>query len=193
MPKILPRWNTKIELDKNAKIILHASIYLNENKYPHSKAECYLRLRSNALLTVFGPVGLVYHGTIEVHKNAKLNLGACFIQSDIAIICAYKMTIGEGCIFARMCYILDSDHHQILDKNGKIKNYPRETIIGDHVWIGAKTTVLKGANISTGCVVGANSIVSGKVDKHTLLRNEKAKEISEIYWAREGFGEWKHD
>lgn len=187
---IFPKWNTKIEMHKSAKLILHANMYLNENKYPHSKAECYLRLRENALLTVTGPVMLVYRGTIEVHKNAKLTLGASYIQSDTVIICAYKMTIGEGCVFARMCYILDSDHHQILDKNGKTRNYPRETIIGDHVWLGAKVTVQKGTKIAPGCVVGANSIISGNIGEHTLLRNEKAKEVSEIDWSPEGFGDF---
>lgn len=188
---LLPRRGTRIELHKNAKIILHANLRLNENKYPHSHAECYLRLRSGAEMTVTGRVSLMYNSTIEVHKNANLQIGSCSVQSGAVIICAYNMTIGQGCLFSRMCYLSDSDHHRIVDEDGNITNYPHETIIGNNVWVGVKATVMKGAKIKDGCVIGANSMVGGRVKEHLLVMNEPARPFSEVHWSTEGFGDFK--
>lgn len=190
---VIPNWYARIELHKTAKIILHEHLFLNENKYPHSKAECYLRLRSGAVMIVNGPVRLMYNGTIEVHKDANLKIGSCLVQSGAVIICAYKMTIGDGCLFSRMCYISDSDHHRVVNEDGAITNYPRETIIGDNVWIGIKATVMKGAKIRNGCAIGANAVVSGKIRPHSFMMGEPARAFSDINWMPEGFGDWNHD
>ena len=190
---IIPNRYTRIELHKTGKIILHGNLYLNTNKYPHSRAECYLRLRDGAGLTVNGPVSLMYNGTIEVHKNAALHIGSCTVQTGAVIICAYKMTIGNGCLFSRMCCVSDSDHHRVMNREGESTNYPRKTVIGDNVWIGLKATVMKGAKIKSGSAVGANAVVGGKVREHSFLMNEPARVFSEIYWTKEGFGDWNHD
>lgn len=184
---IFPQWNSCIEFSKSARINLRGSLYLNQNRYPGSRAECYLRLRDGAVLTVTGTVSLMYNGTIEVHKNAELQIGACTVQSSAVIVCAYKMTLGQGCLFARMSYISDSDHHRILDEDGNITNYPRETVIGDHVWVGVKATVMKGAKIKNGTVIGAGSLVGGRVKEHQFLMAEPARAFSDIYWSTEGF------
>ena len=52
---ILPQRGARIELHKTAKIILHARLCLNGNKYPRSHAECYLRLRSGAVMVRMPP------------------------------------------------------------------------------------------------------------------------------------------
>lgn len=190
---IVPNRGTRIELHPTAQIVLHGHLFLNENKYPRSRAECYLRLRSNAVMTVEGTVGLMYHGTVEVHKNAQLTIGTCLIQSGAVIICAYKMSIGNHCLFARMCYISDSDHHRIVNEALEITNYPRETILGDNVWIGIKATVMKGARIKSGSVIGANAVVGGKVKEHSFMMNEPARAFAKVYWQQEGFGDYNSD
>lgn len=186
---ILPHWGTCIDLDKTARIILHGSLHLNENKYPHSHAECYLRLRDRSVLTIAGPIYVYYNGTIEVHKNARLSIGECTIQSGAVIICAYKMLIGNGCLFSRMCYISDSDHHKVTNPQGEVTNRPRETIIGDNVWLGIKATIMKGAKVKNGCVIGANSVAGGHIKEHMFLMCEPARSFSEIYWSTDRFGE----
>ena len=86
-----------------------------------------------------------------------------------------------------MSYISDSDHHRILDEGGNITNYPRETVIGDHVWVGVKATVMKGAKIKNGTVIGAGSLVGGRVRERQFLMAEPARAFSDIYWSTEGF------
>jgi acetyltransferase-like isoleucine patch superfamily enzyme len=184
---ILPENGTKIELHKTAKIVLHANLHLNDNKYPGSRAECYLRLRKGAEMTVNGRVSLFYNATIEVHEGGVFSIGQSFINSGAVIICAYKMTIGNSCLIARHAMISDSDHHRSFDDNGNITNYPKEVIIGDNVWLGIKATVMRGSRIKSGSVVGANSLVMGRVKEHILMMNEPAREFSKINWSIKGF------
>jgi acetyltransferase-like isoleucine patch superfamily enzyme len=184
---ILPIRGTRIELHKTAKIVLHANLHLNVNKYPHSKAECYLRLREGAEMVVNGSVSLFYNATIEVHGRGRFAIGQSSINSGAVIICAYKMTIGSGCLIARYAMISDSDHHRTFDDNGRVTNYPKEVVIGDNVWLGIKSTVMRGSRIKSGSVVGADSLIMGKIKEHTLMMNEPAREFSKINWSTEGF------
>jgi len=186
---IVPYRHTRIELNRSARIILKAHLLLNKNKYPHSRAECYLRLRKGAEMVVNGEVSLFYSATLEVHNNGKLSIGSCSINSGAVIICAYKMSIGNGCLIARHCMISDSDHHQVLNDDGDISNYPREVIIGDNVWLGIKSTVMRGTKIKSGSVVGANALVMGRIKEKTLVMNEPAREFSKINWSLKGFND----
>lgn len=185
---ILPVRGSRIEFHKTAKLILHGHLYLNINKYPGSNAECYLRLRKRAEMTVNGDVHLFYNATIEVRNGARLSIGKTLvINSGAVILCSYKMTIGSGCLFARSAMILDSDHHRILDDDGNTTNDPEEVIIGDNVWFGINSTVLKGSKIENGSVVGANSLITGTIKEHTLMVNKPPREFSKINWSVKGF------
>jgi acetyltransferase-like isoleucine patch superfamily enzyme len=186
---ILPVTGTKIELHKTAKIVLHANLSLNVNKYPRSGAECYLRLRKGAEMTVNGGVRLAYNATIEVHEGACFAIGQTFMNSGAVIVCAHKMTIGENCLLARHAMVFDSDHHRMYDDSGTITNYPMEVIIGDNVWLCMNSTVLKGSRIQSGSVVGANSLVNGEIGPRTLTANDTARAISKISWSTKGFND----
>jgi acetyltransferase-like isoleucine patch superfamily enzyme len=138
-------------------------------------------------MIVNGRISLFYNATIEVHNEACLSIGQTSINSGAVIICAYKIAIGNGCLIARHAMVSDSDHHRTFDDEGRITNYPREVVIGDNVWLGIKSTVMRGSKIKSGSVVGANSLVMGKIKEHTLMMNEPAREFSKINWSTKGF------
>jgi acetyltransferase-like isoleucine patch superfamily enzyme len=54
---------------------------------------------------------------------------------------------------------MDSDFHKIF-YSGEWINGDAEIEIEDNVWIGARTTILKGTRIAYGSVVAANSVVA---------------------------------
>jgi len=136
---------------------------------------------------------MMYNSTLEIHKNAELSIGSCLFQSGAVIICAYKMSLGEANIYARMSYVSDSDHHRVVNEEGEITNYPRETVIGDNVWIGVRAIVLKGAKVADGCVIAAGAIVGGKIKEHIMMKNELAVASTDIYWNMDGFGDFNND
>ena len=57
---------------------------------------------------------------------------------------------------------MDTDFHYLTDKQnlGTIINPDKPINIGNYVWIGCRSTVLKGAVITDGSVIAACSIVT---------------------------------
>ena len=75
-----------------------------------------------------------------------------------------RITIGRGCLLAADIDISVSDMHPIFDvASGARINPAADIVIGDRVWIGARTLVLKGAAIGHDTVIGAASVVLGAV------------------------------
>ena len=59
---------------------------------------------------------------------------------------------------------MDTDFHTITDLAGNVLNPNKPIFIGDHVWIGCRNTILKGASIPNDCVLAANSIITNKLN-----------------------------
>lgn len=57
--------------------------------------------------------------------------------------------------------------------------------IGEDCWIAANVTILKGSEIGNGAVVGAKSLVKGKVDPKSVVLGIPYKEIKKRTWFAE--------
>lgn len=53
-------------------------------------------------------------------------------------------------------------------------------VIGDNVWIGWGSIILKGTVIGNNCVVGAGSLVAGKFPDNVVIASNPGKIIREI-------------
>ena len=80
-----------------------------------------------------------------------------------------------------------TDSHSIVDKNNGYRlNYSKDIVIGNHVWIGARSTILKGVTINEGAIIGASSLVTKNVLANTIVGGVPAKLIKVgIEWKRE--------
>lgn len=81
-----------------------------------------------------------------------------------------SVTIGDNVLIASKVFISDTSHGKY---SGELQSSPdtnpseRElqsspVIIGDNVWIGENVVILAGTRVGNGCIVGANSLLSGK-------------------------------
>jgi acetyltransferase-like isoleucine patch superfamily enzyme len=110
-------------------------------------------------------------GRLKIGHNTYLS-DNCFISSSTAI------TIGRDCEISWEVQFLDDDGHKI--NNQEVK---KPIIVGDHVWIGSRATILKGSDIGMGCVVAAGAVVSGKFPPNCLIGGVPARVIREnINW-----------
>lgn len=66
---------------------------------------------------------------------------------------------------------MDTDFHDLKEKQNPsiIINPNHEISIGNHVWIGYRTTVLKGASIPNNSVVAACSVVTKELSSESCV------------------------
>jgi len=114
-----------------------------------------------------------------VHSGGRAKLGYnTMIADECFISVATSLTIGRDCLFARGTQIIDDDGHQIDNRNTKLP-----IVIGDHVWVGSRVTLLKGTDLGAGCVVAAGAVVAGKFPPNCLIGGVPARVLREnIHW-----------
>lgn len=127
------------------------------------------------------------HGSkISVGKNGTLIIGDNFkISAESAIAAHNRIEFGGNCLLSWEILIMDSDFHCIKDQSGNKINESKSIIIGDHVWIGCRSTILKGTEIPKNCVIGANSVLNKKLEKEdAIYAGSPVKVIKEnITWS----------
>jgi len=136
-------------------------------------------------------------GTIHFQGKTKIGVGARIMVSgtlslgknfdvtgDAIIICAKEIEIGENTMVAWQSIIMDSDQHAIFDTNKTRINYDEKITIGNNVWIGAKSLILKGSYIADGSIIGANTTVTKQFHtEKAIIAGNPAKIIKQdIYW-----------
>jgi acetyltransferase-like isoleucine patch superfamily enzyme len=104
---------------------------------------------------------------IEVGENSRLN--GVYIHAQEGI------TIGKNCVIASGVNIIDSNGHILHSSNRTIgRDEAKEIIIGDNVWIGLNSIILKGTTIGNNSVVGAGSVVKGFFPDNSIIQGNPA-------------------
>lgn len=179
---LIPFRGTVINMQKGAKIVLHENYSVCVDRMSGSKQQAYLLMREKATFIINGKVNHAYGATIEIHKGAEISIGKTFINSGAVIISGKKISIGEEVLVSRNVMIYDADHHKIVDENGNETNPAKPTIIGNHVWIGIGSKVLRGSKIEDGAVIAAGSVVMGKIKAGTTGMGYPARSFSSVLW-----------
>ena len=130
----------------------------------------------------------VYAGSrINVNAGAKLSLGSGYMNHECVIDCFDSISIGHHVVISERVVLRDSDNHSIQDMEAISSDESAVTapiVIGDHVWVGMNTIVLKGVTIGEGAVVAAGSVVNKDVQPHCLVAGVPAKVIkTNVSWS----------
>jgi len=95
---------------------------------------------------------------IIIGDQTTCGIGCRFILSE-----KRDIYLGDDCMLSSNVTIRTGDGHSIIDaKSGKRINPADDIVIGNHVWIGFNSIVLKGARIADNCIVGAASLINKK-------------------------------
>ena len=107
---------------------------------------------------------------ITIAKGASLSLGDAFKNTgNSEIVCHNSIIFGVDCLLSWDTLLMDSDFHSILDASGRVINSSKPIIIGNHVWIGCRSIVLKGSAISDNCIVAAGSVVTREYNERNSV------------------------
>ena len=115
----------------------------------------------------------------SIGKNTIINN-----QSHFSCMEGTSIIIGSDCLFSSNITIRTCDSHSIVDQFGKRLNKSKSILIGNHVWVGANVTFLKGAEVSENSVVAINSIITKQfTTAGCILAGVPAKVVkSNINW-----------
>jgi acetyltransferase-like isoleucine patch superfamily enzyme len=121
------------------------------------------------------------------HISGRLYLErACGFSIRCVIHCGKSIEIGRYTIFGEYVSILDGEHVHIQTDDywfygdPQAKNILKGVKIGIGAYIGAKTTIVMGAEIGDFCRIGANSVVTGRIEPHTLAAGVPARPIKKL-------------
>lgn len=89
-----------------------------------------------------------------------------------------RLIIGQDCLVASGVLIMTSDMHSILDlQTGRRLNSAADITIADKVWLGYESTIMKGASVGTGSIIGYRSIVRGVIPNNSLAVGAPARVV----------------
>lgn len=129
----------------------------------------------------FGPeVGISVVGQ-DATRKAVLEIGAgTHIRARTHINCQERVSIGEHCGISWDVEILDTDFHGVVGLDGTERPRQAPVMIGDRVWIGTRSIVLKGVTIGHDSIVAAGSVVTRSIPPHSLCAGNPAVVVKEV-------------
>ena len=126
-------------------------------------------------------------GGAEANFDPQLTIGRSARLSDnVHIACLDRVTIGDHLLCGSRVLISDHSHGQYSGPGATDPAIPpaqRPLVstapvrIGNNVWLGDGVAVLAGADVGDGCVIGANSVVTGFLPPGTLAVGAPARGI----------------
>jgi acetyltransferase-like isoleucine patch superfamily enzyme len=148
--------------------------------HPHVRFEGLVFLGRDVELTarrrhgrlVLGPWCWLGDGNKLRAHEGNLRLGAKVVMGYANTVnCYLDVEIGQNSLLGDRIYVCDFDHvYERADvpirKQGLVKSPVR---IGEDVWVGEKATILRGADIGAGSVIGSQTLVKGRVPPFSIV------------------------
>lgn len=173
---VLVRYNTLL-LSCSGKITINGDGGFGHVKYGFGQVGCFDKKFERSIWQVsgnivFGGRASFGHGSrIVVGDKGELIIGNKFVNTaKISILCFLRIKLGEDMLTSWDTMIMDTDFHEIRDlSNEKIGKREKEIIIGNHVWIGCRVTIIKGTQIMDDSIIAAGAVVNKKFDCSSVL------------------------
>ena len=135
--------------------------------------------------SITNPECIFIGANVRVLRNARLDCITSWIDSEFQpsivignnvnigqnffVSCASKISIGDGVLISDNVAIIDNEHvYQKGKSSSETSIIASEITIEKNVVIYRNVTILKGAHIEEGVVIGANSIVKGRIFKNSI-------------------------
>ena len=140
------------------------------------------------------------HGVCEIGNNkfvGNIRIGQdCNVRINDKVTCTNSciittaegssILIGEDCMLASSVELRADDAHPIFNvRTGLRINLPRDIVVGEHVWLAARTTILSGGMIGNGSILGYGSILKSRIPNNCIAVGVPAKVTKRnVAWER---------
>jgi acetyltransferase-like isoleucine patch superfamily enzyme len=115
-------------------------------------------------------------GAIRIGRDCHLGIGS-------TIYAKVSVEIGDDALIAPYVAIRDHDH-ATADPSlpYRLQGFVSAPVrLGRNVWLGVKVTVLKGATLGDGAVVGANAVVTGPIEPGIIAVGVPARPLRPVH------------
>ncbi len=125
-------------------------------------------------------VGLYKPCSIVVAKGGSLNIEDYSGFSGVSIYCTNNIKIGKYCKFGGNVSIWDTDFHPLNFEDRRCSFIGTKSIpivIGNDVFVGANSIILKGVTVGDRVIIGAGSVITKNIPSDEIWAGNPAKFI----------------
>lgn len=122
----------------------------------------------------------------HIHNHPILKIGNnTTIGYNTMISVNERVEIGNNVMIAHNCFIADCDGHPLdpmrrMNHESVTIDEVKPIIIGNNVWVGSGTVILKGTEIGDNTVISSNSVISGKILPNKIMMGIPARAIKSL-------------
>jgi acetyltransferase-like isoleucine patch superfamily enzyme len=128
-------------------------------------------------------VGLYKPCTVVISKEGSLEIEDYTGFSGVSIYCTNNIKIGKYCKFGGNVSIWDTDFHPLNFEDRRwsfVGTKTRPIVIGDDVFVGANSIILKGVSIGDRVIIGAGSVITKNIPSDEIWAGNPAKFIRKL-------------
>ena len=173
---------TVVEIQKGGRLLKHGITILGWKKIQNSKLETRIYIGRNATLEFQGGNSIGYGACIEVHDNARIAFKAnSKANTSCTLVSQEFIEIGEGAMLGRHITIRDNNGNHYINRDGYRNSRP--VYVGDKAWLTEACTLLPGAKIGQGAIIGAHAVVSSHIKPFSMAIGNPAQVVDEdVLW-----------
>lgn len=112
---------------------------------------------------------------IQTKGNGRIVIGNNFGASGVSIVSSISVTIGDDVMCGTNVIIGDRNDHE--DRYPEWQ--PMPIIIGNNVWIGMNSIIMRGVSIGDNTIIGAGSIVTKDIPSNVIAAGNPCKIIKQ--------------
>ena len=120
-------------------------------------------------------IGNIHRISLGVYPGARIRLGDNVVINNGTIFSArVAIEVGDGTGIGYHCLLMDSDGHPLVPGE-PVREGP--IVIGKHVWLASKVSVLAGVTIGDFAVVATGAVVTRDVPAYAVVAGVPARVV----------------
>jgi acetyltransferase-like isoleucine patch superfamily enzyme len=147
-------------------------------------------LEKGVLLDCYGDVGLSLGNNFKLGRSSIISVPGSISSKGFGVTIGHNVGIGDFSYIGGEGYVEIGDNtisgqylsihpeNHTSETSGIFRDSPTHNkgiVIGSNVWIGAKVTILDGAEIGDNCIIAAGAVVIGQFPPGNLIAGVPAK------------------
>lgn len=163
--------NVKIQRGENSQIFINCNKKSGLIKIGFNATNFYSSSFDKSVFTILGT--WIINGKVDIGPKSRISIGSnailvthrLWVTGELLMIIRKKVYCAENVLMAWHITIMDHDAHRIFNIENERINPEKDIYLGENIWIGCNTTILKGTSLKRDIIIGAGSVVATKINE----------------------------